>query len=120
MPERIPDEALVVRGGQNLAENFAQGSGVSVAADERLVGVSVNAAHGMTLEQLSAANPATGYPGIPNRQVGVTTVGAIRAGGGDVVAAPTRSNPLHAVMHGLTPDEASGLFRPTRANPNRR
>jgi hypothetical protein len=27
---RLPDDALVVRGGQNLPENFAQGSGVTI------------------------------------------------------------------------------------------
>jgi hypothetical protein len=42
----LPDDALVVRGGQNLPENFANGSGVTVQADGKAHGVSVNAASG--------------------------------------------------------------------------
>ena len=55
----------------------------------------------------------------PN-QVGVTTVGTIRAAGGDVVASPTRTNPHHATLSGLTLEQASQLFRPTVKNPNTR
>jgi hypothetical protein len=114
----LPDEALVVRGGQNLPENFAQGSGVMIDAGGKLEGVSVNSAAGLSVDQLTAAN--TRYPGVPNNQVGVTTVGAIRAAGGDVVPSPTRTNPHHATLSGLTPEKASGLFRPTILNPSRR
>src|SRR2546423_1274225 len=117
---RLPDEALVVRGGQNLAANFAQGSQVTVDASGKLERVSVNSAPGRSLEELTAANPQTGYPGIPHNQVGVTTVGAVRAAGGDVVPAPTRSNPYHAVLSGVTAEQASTLFRPTVKNPSRR
>ncbi len=42
--EPLPDGALVVRGGQNLPENFVKGSGVTVAGDGLLMGVSVNCA----------------------------------------------------------------------------
>ena len=115
----LPDDALVVRGGQNLPENFAQGSGVTVATDRKLQGVSVNSAAGLPLEALTGPIPLTGYPGIPNNQVGVTTVGAIRACGGDVVPSPTRTNPNHATLSGITPQQASDLFRPTRRNPHR-
>ena len=76
--EPLPDEALVVRGGQNLPENFEKGSGVTVEAEGVLQGVSVNSAPGATLEELTLANSQTGYPGILNNQVGVTTAGAIR------------------------------------------
>jgi len=69
---------------------------------------------------LTAADPQTGYPGIRNNQVGVTTVGAIRAAGGDVVPSPSRTNPNHATLSGLTPEQASKLFCPTRKNPSRR
>ena len=114
----LPDEALVVRGGQNLPANFAQGSGVTVDAGGKIEGVSVNAAPDVSVHELTAPNPHTGYPGIPHNQVGVTTVGAIRAAGGDVVPAPTRTNPYHATLSGLTPEQASQLFRPTVKNPN--
>jgi hypothetical protein len=116
----LPDDALVVRGGQNLPENFANGSGVTVEADGKLQGVSVNSAPGQSVEELTAPIPSTGYPGILNNQVGVTTAGAIRALGGEAVPSPTRTNPHHATLSGLTPEQASNLFRPTTTNPNRR
>jgi hypothetical protein len=40
----LPDDALVVRGGMNLPENFEQGSGVSMDQDGKPDGVSVNSA----------------------------------------------------------------------------
>jgi hypothetical protein len=118
--EPLPQDALVVRGGQNLPENFARGSGVSVGPGGVLDGVSVNSAAGLSLTDLTAPIPQTGYPGILNNQVGVTTVGEVRARGGDVVPSPTRTNPQHATLSGLTPVQASQLFRPTVANPSRR
>ena len=114
----LPDEAFVVRGGQNLPANFAQGSGVTVDAGGNIEGVSVNAAPDVPVQELTAPNPHTGYPGIPHNQVGVATMGAIRAAGGDVVPSPTRTNPYHATLRGLTPEQASQLFRPTMKNPN--
>jgi len=116
----LPDEALVVRGGQNLPTHFAQGSGVIVDVDGKIQVVSVNCAPGLSVEELTASNLQTGHPGIPHNQVGVTTVGAIRAAGGDVVPAPTRTNPYHATLGGLTPEQASQLFRPTVKNPKPR
>ena len=115
----LPDEALVVRGGQNLPENFAQGSGVRVGPGGKIERVSVNCAPGLSVEELTVATPQTGYPGIVHNQIGVTTVGEVRAAGGEVVPAPTRPNPNHAVLNGLTPEAASDLFRPTRRNPSR-
>jgi len=114
----LPDSALVVRGGQNLPTNFAQGSGVTLDKEGRVQGVSVNAAADVPVQALTAPHPDTGYPGLPYNQIGVTTVGAIRAAGGDVVPAPTRTNPYHALLRGLTPEQASQLFRPTQKNPN--
>ena len=114
----LPDAAFVVRGGQNLPANFAQGSGVTVDAGGNIEGVSVNAAPDVLVQELTAPNPHTGYPGIPHNQVGVTTVGAIRAAGGDVIPAPTRTNPYHATLSGLTPEQASQLFRSTMQNPH--
>jgi hypothetical protein len=115
----LPDDALVVRGGQNLPESFAQGSGVSVDSGGKVQGVSVNAAPGLSVKELTEPNPATGYPGIPHNRVGVTTVGKVRALGGDAVSSPRRNNPNHATLGRLTPEQASSLFRPTVANPNR-
>src|SRR5437868_1617863 len=116
----LPDDALVVRGGKNLPENFAKGSGVTIGGDGMLQGVSVNSVPGLSLVDLTVPDPRTGYPGIPNNQVGATTVGAIRASGGNVVPSPTPRNPHHATLSGLTPEQASKLFRPTIPNPGRR
>jgi hypothetical protein len=116
----LPDDARVVRGGQNLPINFAKGARVTVGEGEQLQNVSVNCAPGLSIKELTAPNPQTCYPGIPHNQVGVTTVGAIRAAGGDVVSTPTKTNPNHATLSGLTPDQASQLFQPTIKNPNKR
>ena len=75
----LPDDAVVVRGGLNLPDNFAQGSGVTVDAGGKVQGVSVNAAPGLSVKELTAPNSSTGYPGIPHNQVGITTVGQVRA-----------------------------------------
>ncbi len=115
----LPDDALVVRGGENLPENFAQGSGVTVDSGGKVQGVSVNAAAGLSLKELTAPNSQTGYPGIPHKRVGVTTVGKVRALGGDVVPSPKAKNPNHATLSGLTPEQASSVFRPTIKNPSR-
>jgi len=101
-------DAIVVRGGTNLAEQFTNGSGVTAADDGKLSGVSVNSGNAKTFDQLCA--------GIPNGSVGTTTVGAIRDLTGDVVEAPTR-NKLHCLAAGLTGAEFSGLFTPTVKNP---
>ncbi len=119
-PATLPDETLVVRGGRNLPENFAQGSGVAIDEGGKVRDVSVNAAADRSLAELTAPRGATGYPGIPHRQIGATTVGAIRAAGGDVIPSPTRANPYHATLSGLAPDRASALFLPTIPNPSRR
>jgi len=68
---------------------------------------------------MTPPNTQTGYPGIPHNWVGVTTVGAVRAAGGDVQPSPTRTNPHHATLSDLSPEQASDLFRPTVKNPNR-
>jgi hypothetical protein len=100
---RLPDDAPVVRGGQNTPESFAAGSGVTVDSAGKLDGVSVNSAPSATVEQLSA--------GLPHTKVGVTTVGAVRSAGGDVVPSPTVGNPNHCTMCGITPEKASQLMK---------
>ncbi len=115
----LPDEALVVRGGRNLPEDFSRGSEDPADGGGQVREVSVNSAADRSLAELTAPDRATGYPGIPHRQVGVTTAGAIREAGGDVIPSPTRTNPHHASLSGLTPERASELFRPTVPNPSR-
>lgn len=101
----------VVRGGTNTADRFSNGSGVTTNADGTLNGVSVNSAPGASVEQLSQ--------GIPNGQVGTTTVGEIRAAGGDVIPSPTANNPNHCTMCNISPQKAEELFTPTIKNPSR-
>jgi hypothetical protein len=114
----LPDDVLVVRGGKNLPESFAQGSGVTIDDDGKLDNVSVHSAAGATIEQLTPPNATTGYIGIKHNQIGVTTVGEIRRAGGDVVPSETKKNPNHATLKGLSPEQASELFRPTQMNPS--
>jgi hypothetical protein len=106
----LPDDARVVRGGSCTAERFRSGSGVRVDEQGLLYGVSVNAAAGKSVPELSGM--------IPNRRVGVTTVGDIRAAGGAVKPAPNSRNADHCVMSGLTAEQAENLFTPIHRNPN--
>jgi len=103
--ERIPDEAVVVRGGRNLPADVRRGTGTHPSG---VTGVSVECAEGIAVAELTAT--------IPHGQIGVTTVGAIRAAGGDVVRTSGRS-PHHATLVGLSPEEASRLLTPTIPNP---
>lgn len=107
--QRLADDTLVVRGGTNKAEQFTNGSGATTGVDGKLSGVSVNSKATLSVQQLS--------DGIPNGKVGVTTVGDIRKLGGDVVPSPTRTNPNHATMFGITAEQAETLFNPVIINP---
>jgi len=101
--DSLPSDALVVRGGLNLPESFTKGSGIALDESGNLQGVSVNSAAGKTARELAQ--------GIPNRQVGVTTVGAVRAAGGQVTPSPTPGNPNHCTICGISADKASGLMK---------
>jgi RHS repeat-associated protein len=109
--DNLPDDALVCRGGLCTADRFAGGSGVTIGPDGTLSGVSVSSAPGKSVQELTVT--------YPNPQVGVTTVGQVRAAGGNVVPSPTSHNPYHATMYGITPQQAERLFTPTIPNPNR-
>jgi choline dehydrogenase-like flavoprotein len=103
--ERIPDEALVVRGGRNLPEDLRRGIRTHPSG---VTGASVECAEGLSVAELSSV--------VPHGQVGVTTVGAVRAAGGDVVRTSGRSS-YHATVIGLSPEEASRLLTPTIPKP---
>src|SRR5437764_12820244 len=105
MAERMPDWAVVIRGGRNFPADLWRGTRTHSSG---VTGASVECAEGMSVEELAAA--------IPHGQIGVTTVGAVRAAGGDVVRTSGRS-PHHATLVGLSPDEASRLLTPTIPNP---
>ena len=98
-------------GGECTADRFSNGSGVTIDQNGNLQGVSVNSAPGIGLQELTST--------IPNKQVGVTTVGEINAAGGTVTPSPTPNNPYHCTLCGITPQQADELFRPTVPNPNR-
>jgi len=56
---------------------------------------------------------------MPNNKVGVTTVGTVRQRGGNVISCPTKNNPKHATLNGITPDKGEELFNPVRPNPSK-
>lgn len=101
----------VVRGGTCLACQFENGSGVAIDADGLLHGVSVNSAEGLSIKELST--------GIPNGKIGTTTVSQIEALGGKVKASPTKNNPYHSTLSGITAEQAEKLFNPTIKNPTK-
>src|SRR5215207_3424826 len=107
MPEPIPHDAIVVRGGRNEPADFERGTGTHPSG---VTGVSVECEAGVSVEELVKF--------IPHSRIGVTTAAAVRAAGGDVVRTSGRS-PHHATLTGLTPEQASLLFTPTVPNPSR-
>ncbi len=107
----LPDDALVVRGGLNEPDNFSKGTGVNTDTDGLLSEVSVQCAPGKTEKEL--ARP------LLNGQIGVTTLGRVRAAGGEVDPDPTAGNPDHCLLRGLDAATASSLFTPTKSNPYR-
>ena len=101
----------VVRGGTCKACQFTNGSGVTVDSKGLLDNVSVNSVQGKTVKELSE--------GIPNGSVGTTTVKQIEAVGGKVTPDPTRNNPNHARLSGITAEQAEKLFNPVIKNPTK-
>jgi hypothetical protein len=108
MADQIPDDALVVRGGRNLPADVRRGTATHPSG---VTGISVECDVGHSVEELAAD--------LPHGQVGVTTVGAIRAAGGDVIRTTGRSL-YHATVVGLSADQASELLTPTIPNPARK
>jgi hypothetical protein len=106
--EVIPDGAIVTRGGRNRPEDIEKGMGTHPSG---VNGVSVESRDGKSVEELAA--------NIPHTQIGVTTVGKVRAAGGDVVPTSGRS-PNHATLTGLSPKQISDLLTPTKPNPSRK
>jgi hypothetical protein len=105
MAERIPDGALVVRGGRNQPQDLQRGTATHPSG---VTGVSVECEAERSVEELAAA--------LPHGQIGVTTVGEVRAAGGDVIRTSGRS-PYHATLVGLNAEDVSRLLTPTTANP---
>lgn len=106
----LPDDAFVVRGGLNTIALLEVGTGITVDDGGNLHGLSAHSAAGRTVAELSV--------GLPNRQIGVTTVGAIRASGGDVEPDPSRHKPYHCLVGGISVQTASNLLNPPNPNPS--
>jgi hypothetical protein len=97
----LPDEALVVRCGRPRHDD-------ATLLRERCVwhegwfGFSVQCAHGIPLDELAAW--------CPNRKIGITTVGEIRALGYDVVVTPGKGHHATvAVAPDWTPEDSRRL-----------
>jgi hypothetical protein len=103
--EKIPNEALVIRGGRNRPEDIQRATGTHPSG---ITGISVECAVGLSVAELAAT--------IPHGQVGVTTVGEVRSSDGDVIRTSGRSS-NHATLTGLTAEQASLLLTPTIPNP---
>ncbi|MCC3454624.1 flavoredoxin [Microcoleus sp. PH2017_08_TRC_O_A] len=103
--EKIPNEALVIRGGRNRPEDIQRATGTHPSG---ITGISVECAVGLSVAELAAT--------IPHGQVGVTTVGEVRSEDGDVIRTNGRSS-NHATLTGLTAEQASLLLTPTIPNP---
>lgn len=103
---KIPDAAIVVRGGRNRPEDIQRGIGTHPSG---VTGISVECEVELSEKELSVA--------IPHGQIGVTTVKAVRAAGGDVIRTLGRS-PYHATLTGLNPSAISSLLNPTKPNPS--
>ena len=99
---KLPDNALVCRGGLCTAERLIKGKGVTVNGG-KLDGASVNAGD-ITLSELTK--------NIPHSDYGLTTVGEIRKLGGNVVKDAKKG--YHSIMQGITPKQAENLFTPTK------
>jgi hypothetical protein len=105
--ESLLDEAIVLRGGRNRPEDIRRGIGTHPSG---ITGISVECEVGVPVQVLSVS--------IPHGQIGVTTVGAVRAIGGDVIRTSGRS-PYHATLTGLISEEISLLLTPTIPNPSK-
>ena len=80
-PERLPDDAVVVRGGLMLSADLAI-SAQSHHDAEGSHALSVFSRAGMTADELSRAVP------LPHSMIRESTVGRLRAAGYDVVTSP--------------------------------
>jgi hypothetical protein len=100
-----------VRGGLNTPEAIIKGAeGGTVDATGNVNKVSVNSAAGKSIRELSGV-------GIPHNKIGVTTVGAVRAAGGQVLRDATAVNPYHCVVNCIKPTSLSGLLTPVIPKP---
>jgi hypothetical protein len=113
---RIPDEALVVRGGPNTARQIS--NKIEVGGGVRGVSAQAKAMPGLTREEAVEALVRAGR--IPHDDIAFTTVSEIRAAGGDVIRTPGIGYHCTIVCGpgGISPEDLSALFaKNLRANP---
>jgi hypothetical protein len=104
----LPNSALVARGGNAANQSAARiNAAIGPSRTPGVSGFSAQCNGGTCLSELGKF--------IPNKQLGVTTVGEIRAIGGDVIATPGFGN--HVTVTGVTGEAVSPLFRIV-PNPN--
>ncbi|MET3981616.1 RHS repeat-associated protein [Mucilaginibacter sp. UYP25] len=103
----LPDESFVVRGGMNTPESLSKIS--TETHPSGVTGVSVECGT-CSIKELSK--------NIPHGKIGVTTVGEVRAAGGDVIQT-TGASKFHATLTNLPPEIASRLLNPVFKNPNK-
>jgi RHS repeat-associated protein len=101
----LSDSALVARGGANITPQSIENA--TSTHPSGVTGFSAQCNGGTCLNELGS--------NIPNGQMGVTTVGDIRAAGGDVVVTSGRGN--HVTVTGLDSNTASQLLSPSVPNP---
>ena len=101
-PSAFPAEALVVRGGGIANQAAARiDAAIQPSLTPGVAGFSAQCDGGTCLGPLGAA--------LPNKQLGVTTVGEIRAAGGNVLPTPGRFH--HVTVTDLPGDAASRLMK---------
>jgi len=108
----LSDSALVVRGG-----------GLANQSAEKIAGkIGASRTPGVTGFSVQWTNTCTNIADVgqvgtflPNQNISVTTVGAVRAAGGDVI--PTPGIGFHATVTGLSGDQAAGLSWTQIRNP---
>jgi RHS repeat-associated protein len=102
----LPEGMILARGGNAANQTAARIDGATV--ESRTPGVT-----GFSVQCGMCTSEAGAY--IPNKQMGITTVGDVRAAGGDAIATPGIGN--HVTVTGLTGEQASPLFQIVK-NPN--
>ena len=90
-------------------QNFGNGIGVKNNSDGTVNNVSVNSNNSLSVEELSQ--------GIPNNKIGYANVGDIRRLGGNVILDPTKNNPAHSLLSGITAKQADEVFNNIIDNP---
>ena len=111
IPLKLISPSPVVRGGLCTSESFDK----PTDSNGKLIDLSVQYKPGVTdLHELS------GY--LPNGRVGVTSDFDVFSEGGSLTLDPTfvpKYNPYHAILSGITPQQACGLFSNVILNPGR-